>query len=394
MSFLRIAGVLMVAASAVPAATDPACQTAADAANWAQELTPDMAKDKEKLQRVLDFLRIGTERCTSVPTVAADAWYYRALLQHQLAPDPKEKLWLSRAVDRGSVAAKESRPLFGFQKTETKPATGPVREKWALVVGISKFANSAIPSLRYPAKDARDFAAVLKDPKVGRFKPDNVTLLLDQDATLVNIRKALGKIREQAQPDDLVLLYISSHGSPRIDDPRGVSYVVAYDTDISGADTIYATGLAMSEIINTLNRDVQAQRLALFLDTCFSGAAAPGAAPPGAKSLVPVGAAGATAFSGALAQFSATGWAAIAASRGDQRSWESDQLQQGYFTYYLIDALRKTQGMAPLQDLFQQLHDQVSAHVRQDKMPVMSSGADGAKLTLGVEARAARAALH
>jgi uncharacterized caspase-like protein len=189
-----------------------------------------------------------------------------------------------------------------------------------------------------------------------------------------------------------VVLYISSHGSPRVEDPQGVSYVVTYDTDISGADTIYATGLAMSEIINTLNRDVRAQRLALFLDTCFSG----GAAPPGAKSLVPVDAVGAHAFSGALAQFNATGWAVIAASRGDQESWESDELHQGYFTYYLMDVLRQTKGMAPLQDVFTQLRDKVSASVRKDKggrdqTPVMSSGADGAKLTLGAAALATQA---
>jgi hypothetical protein len=61
-----------------------------------------------------------------------------------------------------------------------------------------------------------------------------------------------------------------------------------------------------------------------------------------------------------------------------------------------MDVLRQTKGMAPLQDVFTQLRDKVSASVRKEKggrdqTPVMSSGADGAKLTLGAAALATQA---
>jgi uncharacterized caspase-like protein len=136
-----------------------------------------------------------------------------------------------------------------------------------------------------------------------------------------------------------------------------------------------------------LNRDIAASRLLLFLDTCFAGVAA-----GGARALVPAGSTGAGSFSGAFSQFSASGWAAIAASRGDQQSWESDSLKQGYFTYYLLEALRESQGRAPVEQLFQSVRERVSARVKQelnvDQVPVMSAGSDGAKLVLGAESKA------
>src|SRR5579883_2488350 len=65
----------------------------------------------------------------------------------------------------------------------------PIRDKWALVIGISKFANPAI-NLRYPSKDAQDFAQFLIS-KQG-FAPDHVKVLTDSAATRVNILTAIG----------------------------------------------------------------------------------------------------------------------------------------------------------------------------------------------------------
>jgi hypothetical protein len=42
-----------------------------------------------------------------------------------------------------------------------KLPSGVVRRQWALVIGISQFADKKIPQLNYPAKDAKDFAAPL-----------------------------------------------------------------------------------------------------------------------------------------------------------------------------------------------------------------------------------------
>ncbi len=393
----KLAFIVILVSVPALAQLDRGCWIAGDAANLASELSEGASQTK--ILNVLDYLRIGTERCRD-SVAAADAWYYRGLIERYLAGQSKSAdkaaataragRYLERATESGSLAAKNAWPLFGAKRTDeiATPVNAPLREKWAVVVGVGKFLNKGIPSLNYTSKDARDFANALTDPEIGRFKPGNVTVLLDEDATLVKVRTAIGAIRQKAEREDLVVLYISSHGSPRNTDPGGVSYVVLYDTDIAGSDTIYATGLAMSEIVATLNRDVKAQRLALFLDTCYSGAAAPGAERPGARALLPVGSTGAGSFSQALTQFNASGWVVVAASQGNEQSWESPELKQGYFTHFLLEELRNSKGRATMQELFNNLRTGVTTRVLRDKntnqTPVMSTGADGGKLVLGV----------
>ena len=82
----------------------------------------------------------------------------------------------------------------------------------------------------------------------------------------------------------------------------------------------------------------------------------------------------------------------VAASQGDQRSWESPELQQGYFTHFLLEEMRTTNGQATVEQLFRSVRDRVSSRVLQDRnaqqTPVMSTGAEGSKLILGVDGKA------
>ena len=72
----------------------------------------------------------------------------------------------------------------------------------------------------------------------------------------------------------------------------------------------------------------------------------------------------------------------ITASRASQESWESAKLKNGYFTHYLIDALRTSHGAEPLNQLFPQVRSLVSTQVKsevgasQDPSYEFSEGAD------------------
>ncbi|WP_421020868.1 caspase family protein, partial [Klebsiella pneumoniae] len=82
----------------------------------------------------------------------------------------------------------------------------PIKDKWALIVGISKFKNDQL-NLRYPSKDAKDFYQFLTT--TGNFAPDHVKLLTDKQATRGNILSLLGDkwLPRVANPDDLVVIY-------------------------------------------------------------------------------------------------------------------------------------------------------------------------------------------
>jgi Caspase domain. len=88
----------------------------------------------------------------------------------------------------------------------------PVKDKWALVIGVSQFANPAL-NLKYSAKDAQDFADYLK--KEAGFAPDHVKVLINEEATEKRILSLLGNkwLPHAAGPDDLVVIFVSTHGS-------------------------------------------------------------------------------------------------------------------------------------------------------------------------------------
>src|SRR5262249_45040515 len=106
----------------------------------------------------------------------------------------------------------------------------PIRDKWALVVGVSKFQDSTIPQLHYAAKDAQDFANFLI--RDANFAPDHVRVLLNEAATREEVQSEIGDkfFPRVVKPDDLVVFFFSSHGSPANRDVAHANFLVAYDT--------------------------------------------------------------------------------------------------------------------------------------------------------------------
>lgn len=244
----------------------------------------------------------------------------------------------------------------------------PVKDKWALVVGISQFSDGSI-NLQYPAKDACDFAQFLV--KEGHFAADHVRVLTNADATRENILSEIGDtwLPRVVQPDDLALIYISSHGSPSGMDVKGINYVLAYNTE---KDRLYATGISIQDLSSMIRDRVHSDRVVVILDACHSGAAK-----TGDKGIARVSNFNAES----IAQ--GTGQMVICSSAPNQVSWESKQYPNGVFTHHLISSLRKKTRLA---DAFDWLHDQVQTEVLQDRgelqTPVMKSQWKGNALSI------------
>lgn len=247
----------------------------------------------------------------------------------------------------------------------------PVKDKWALVIGISKFQDSSI-NLKYPAKDAEDFRNYLINE--GHFQPDHVHLITNEQATRENIIAEIGDrwLPRVANPDDLVLIYLSSHGSPSKADVRGTNYLVAHNTD---KNSLYATGIAMPELCKMVKDRVHSDRVVLLLDACHSGAAT-----PAAKGIFRQ----ANFDADIIAQ--GTGQLVICSSEPSQISWESNKYPNGVFTHYLIEGLRKQGDKTSLGTAFQFMKDQVQQEVLHDRgelqTPVLKSKWQGNDLYL------------
>jgi len=299
----------------------------------------------------LQLLKHATEVCASF----GDAWYYRSLFERKLGQTPKAnysldkaKLFGSQAMDDGAnpfVLAAPPRP------GETK--LPPVRNKWALVVGISQFSDARL-SLQYTTKDARDFAAALVDPKVGRFPPANVHVLGETEVPTRRFKEELNWLARSAGEDDLVVIFVATHGTSRTDDTAEVNYIVTSDTDLTSQDTLFGSALAMVELSDIVRTRIRARRTVILLDTCHSGGAL------AASKERATGLADFAPSSQALDRIrQGVGRAILTSSQEEQFSYEGAPFQNGYFTHFLLEALRQNNGMNTIQQDYEYVKDQL-----------------------------------
>lgn len=266
---------------------------------------------------------------------------------------------------------------------------GPIRAKYALVVGVGQFQNG-INALQYASKDATDFYTYLVNPAGGNFPQQNVILLRDQYATRDNVRRGLDAIRQRAEADDVVVLFFSSHGTPP--DKFGGVHLVTYDTDVKPRERVWETSITEG-ILQQFVQEVRAKRMIVILDACYSNGAyskVAGFLPPGGKSLgsgddegvgrsrqdmarrifgakdlvidePPAAASAPKGISGP----GGFGKVLISASDAGERSWESETLHNSVFTRYLIDGLQRSGGM--LREGFDYAKLRTPQLVRQEK---------------------------
>lgn len=372
MTLVRAISALLVCAAALPAQSDDRCGTGRDLVVRALERLSGRGSADE-VGDALQLVKQAAEECAGL----GDAWYFRSVFERKLGHKPLADYALGKARLLGSEAMNEGVDPFALAAPPGAPPSKTVHEKFALVIGIGRFQSRFVPALRFTTKDARDFAAALTDPQIGRFAPDHVHVLTDADATTVRIKAELNWLARSAGPDDLAVVYLSSHGSARQMDTAGANYVVTYDTDVQDADHLYATALPMVEIADVVRTRLKARRATVFLDTCHSGAALAGM-PPAAPS---------AAMMDKMDR--GLGRVIIASSATAQNSWESPRLGNGYFTYYLLQGMRQGNGMTPVGTLFDFLRshveDAVKLDVHAEQTPVMQRSEEGAAdIVLGV----------
>lgn len=317
-------------------------------------------------------------------TASAQSHYQKALtiLSKAIGQDnDRYKMFVARQNDFGATSnsiatnrgASSSSSPSSLQITDQGGSSNtPVADKWALVIGVSKFTNPSI-NLKYPAKDARDFYDFLINKQ--HFAKDHVGLLLDEKATRENICAMIGDkwLPRVAAPDDLVLIYISSHGSASTMDVGGLNYVVAHNTDV---DSLYATGIPLQQLTQMVKSRVHSNRVVIILDACHSGAAS-----ADSKGL----SVSRNYDAEAIAQ--GTGQLVLCSSSPAEVSWESKQYNNGVFTKRLMEALAKNGERTSLSDAYNSLKESVQNEVLRDRgilqTPVLKSSWNGNDLFIG-----------
>jgi uncharacterized caspase-like protein len=264
----------------------------------------------------------------------------------------------------------------------TAPPVAATRDAYAVVIGVGRYEHVSIPTLKYAVADAEAMYKVLTE--VAGFKKDNVLLLTDRSErkpTLRNIKYALGTfLARAAQKDDTVIVYFAGHGAPEVDQ-RGLErdglakYLIPSDAD---PDDLFSSALPMDDLQSIFGR-IEAERVVMFLDACYSGAA-------GGRTF-----ASKQTRSGAVDDLflerltRSKGRAIVTASRPAEVSIELPELGHGIFTYYLTAGLRGAgdlngDGIVSLQELYEYVEQQVvrkSRAVGGNQHPVMKGELEG-----------------
>jgi hypothetical protein len=153
----------------------------------------------------------------------------------------------------------------------------PPSRRRALVVGINRFMDEAHLRPLQGEDDARMVAARLQAAGYA------VTALLGPQASRAAIEGAIARMRGELGADDVLFIYVSSHGALPLPAPEGGEArrmsIVAYDSgDVLGEHSADATAYLL-KLERTSVRDSLVQALAnqptrqtrVLVDTCYSG---------------------------------------------------------------------------------------------------------------------------
>jgi uncharacterized caspase-like protein len=275
--------------------------------------------------------------------------------------------------------------------------TPPYRDDaHAVVIGINQYQDLGIPDLHFARADAEAVYAVLTDPEIGRFNPESVTLLVDEEATERRIRSAIGsRLSKRAEPGHTVFVYYAGHGAPVID-PRSKSsdgmekYLIPQD---AVADDLRSSAIPMHAIQQFFDW-IHASQVVFFIDTCYSGGA-------GGRSFdIP----GFQRRAGILSDEFLDGLVenegryVVTACSPNEVSLETPDLGHGIFTHYLVEGLKggadaDVNGLVTLDELYEYIHRQVSRHARSlggSMTPVRKGSARGSVYLTQYETAAQR----
>jgi hypothetical protein len=254
----------------------------------------------------------------------------------------------------------DSRQLEQLEPLKVLPSKG---KRWALVVGVDKYADPQISPLRGAANDARILADTLV--RYAGFPPDQVILLAtDQPAerqpTRVNLLRRLSNLASAVPKDGLLLISFSGHGMER----GGQAFLLPSDSQISDQISFLEDTAISVPRMRELIRATGVGQVMVLLDACRND--------PGGRADAPnnMTQAYVNGFNFDVRNREVQAFATLYATAIGQRAYEYTEKQQGYFTWAIVEALKgggaNTNGEVTLSELVRYVQDAVPKRIAID----------------------------
>jgi hypothetical protein len=229
-------------------------------------------------------------------------------------------------------------------------------DAYALVVGIANY-QLINPLPQTVLSDAQDISDMLKDPKRCGYKPENVQLLPDVDATKKSLTEALANIAQRSSEDSTAFIYFSGHGGRIESGPRAGEYLLPVDTDNSSEAALVSTAISGGEFSEAL-RTIAAGKVMVMFDCCHAG----GIGQPKTPTSPVLKAGLSESYYDALR--TGRGRVILASSLSTELSWVLPNAANSLFTTHLLAGLRggiaSEDGLIRIFDLFEYIQPRVT----------------------------------
>ena len=145
-------------------------------------------------------------------------------------------------------------PIEDYQALEVASEKNDEIKIWAVIVGVSRYEH--MPVLKYSDDDAYKIYAFLKSPEGGAVPDNQISILIDEDASREKIIAKLQETLLKADENDVALVYFSGHGL------EGSFLPIDFDG--------YNNRLSYNDFLDVMNRS-EARHKICFADACHSG---------------------------------------------------------------------------------------------------------------------------
>lgn len=152
-----------------------------------------------------------------------------------------------------------------------KPVVPSIRDKWAVLIGVGRYNDSAIGNVKYATSNVLKLAKVLVDPAVGRFAPDHVLVVTQDKANKANLAQAVYEdwLIKKALPNDLIVIYVCMKSSPN----DAQNDLLLFGADGSDAEK-EKTATSLSGMLGEVHRRTQSKNIVCLLDTTLTNSLA------------------------------------------------------------------------------------------------------------------------
>lgn len=251
--------------------------------------------------------------------------------------------------------------------TSSSPVTQlPERSKrYALIVGVDRYQDPQVTPLVGAGNDARSLRTALI--RYGGFPDDHVILLTsDQPAgsqpTRGVILRKLSNLRAVVPKDGLLLFSFAGHGIQR----DGRAYLLASDSQVNGdLDLLEDTAINVGSQVRDRVEETGIGQIIFILDACRNE---PGSGRSGTDNPLSEGFVRQFSFDSRNRDVSA--FVILYASEIGHRAYEYIEKKQGYFSWFLVEALRgaaaNERGEVTLGAVIDYLQDKVPQRVALD----------------------------